>query len=61
MLLGALETWQRWRQRKSPEAKQYYKVSPRDRLLVAAAYIAIVALLALGMTETHIERDFGDV
>ena len=40
---------------------EYYKVSPRDRLLVAAAYVAIVALLAFGMTETHIERDFGDV
>ena len=61
MLFGALETWQRWRERKSPEARKYYEVSTRDRLLVAAVYIAIVALLAFGMTETHIERDFGDV
>jgi Zn-dependent protease len=61
VLLGALETWQRWRSRKSPEAQQYYEVSTRDRLLVAAAYIAIVALLAFGMTDTHIERGFGDV
>ena len=61
VLLGALETWQRWRSRKSPEAQKYYAVSTRDRLLVAAAYIAIVALLAFGMTDTHIERGFGDV
>ena len=54
-------TWQRWKRRNSPGAQEYYKVSPRNRLLVAAAYVAIVALLAFGMTETHIERDFGDV
>jgi len=61
VLFGALETWRRWRDRNSPEAREYYNVSTRDRLLVALTYIAIVALLAFGMTETHIERDFGDV
>jgi Zn-dependent protease len=61
VLFGGLELWRRWQERKSPAARQYYDVSPRNRLLVAATYIAIVALLALGMTETHIERDFGDV
>jgi Zn-dependent protease len=61
VLLGGLETWRRWRSRKSPAAQEYYKVSPRDRLLVAATYIGLIALLAFGMTETHIERDFGDV
>jgi Zn-dependent protease len=61
VLFGALETWRRWRERNSPEAREYYTVSTRDRLLVALVYIAIVALLAFGMTETHIERDFGDV
>jgi Zn-dependent protease len=60
-LLGGLETWRRWRDRKSPAAQEYYKVSPRNRLLVAATYVGLIALLALGMTETHIERDFGDV
>jgi hypothetical protein len=29
--------------------------------LVAAVYLALVVLLAFGMSETHIERDFGDV
>ena len=61
VLFGGLELWRRWRERNSPEAREYYQVSTRDRLLVAAVYIAIVALLAFGMTETHIERDFGDV
>jgi Zn-dependent protease len=61
VLFGAMETWRRWQGRKSPAAQEYYRVSPRDRLLVAAVYIALIALLTLGMAETHIERDFGDV
>ena len=61
VLFGAMETWRRWKERKSPAAQEYYKVSPRDRFLVAAVYIGLVVLLALGMSETHIERNFGDV
>jgi len=58
--VGGLETWRRWRERKSPGAAAYYEVSPRDRFLVAATYLGLIALLAFGMTETHLERDFGD-
>jgi Zn-dependent protease len=61
VLFGAMETWRRWKERKSPANREYYTVSPRNRLLVAAAYITLIALLTLGMAETHIERDFGDV
>ena len=61
VLFGAMETWRRWKERNSPEAKEYYRVSPRDRILVAAVYLALIALLTFGMAETHIERDFGDV
>ena len=61
VLFGAMETWRRWKERNSPGAREYYKVSPRDRLLVALVYVALVALLTFGMAETHIERDFGDV
>jgi Zn-dependent protease len=61
VLFGAMETWRRWKERKSPEAQEYYRVSPRDRFLVAAVYLALVVLLTVGMAETHIERDFGDV
>jgi len=60
-LLGGLETWRRWRGRNSAEAQSYYEVSPRNRILIALVYIALIALLAFGMTETHIARDFGDV
>ena len=61
VLFGAMETWRRWQERKSPEAREYYAVSPRNRLLIALTYVALVALLTYGMAETHIERNFGDV
>ena len=61
VLLGALETWRRWRERNSPEAREYYAVPGYQRLLIAAVYVALVGLLTLGMAATHIERGFGDV
>jgi len=60
LVFGAMETWRRWQDRKSPEARAYYDVPLHARLLVAATYIGLIALLALGMTETHVARNFGD-
>jgi Zn-dependent protease len=57
-LLGAMEGWRRWQTRKDPAAQEYYRVEPRHRLMIAAVYIALIALLAFGMTQTHIERHF---
>jgi Zn-dependent protease len=59
-LLGAMEGWRRWQTRNDPAAQEYYRVEPRHRLMIAAVYIGLIALLALGMTETHIVRHFGD-
>jgi Zn-dependent protease len=61
VLFGGMETWRRWRSRKSPEAQEYYRVPPHARIIVAAVYLGLAALLVLGMAETHIARDFGDV
>jgi Zn-dependent protease len=61
LLFGGMETWRRWQERKSPQAREYYRVSTRNRLLIAGVYIALAALLAVGMADTHIARDFGDV
>jgi Zn-dependent protease len=54
--LGALEAWRRWRLLRSPSPEQaaYYRVSPRNRILVGAVYVGLIAALALGMYETHI-------
>ena len=56
VLLGGLETWRRWQQRKTRSLEQaaYYRVSPRNRMLVGAVYIGLIVLLALGMHESHI-------
>jgi Zn-dependent protease len=61
LVFGGLETWRRWQQRKTRSLEQaaYYRVSSRNRLLVAAVYIGLVVLLALGMEQTHILSSAG--
>ena len=61
LLFGGFETWRRWRQRKSPEAREYHRVAPRTRFAIAGVYIGLAALLAVGMDATFLERDFDDV
>jgi Zn-dependent protease len=61
LLFGGLETWRRWRDRKSPDGRAYYDVPVHARVLVAVTFLALVALLTFGMAETHIQRNFGDV
>jgi Zn-dependent protease len=60
VLIGGLESWRRWQTRKSPEGQRYYQVSRPNRVLVALVYIGLIALLVLGMHETHLARNFGD-
>jgi Zn-dependent protease len=61
LLVGGLETWRRWKARKSgdPEQQAYYRVSPRHRALVAAVYIGLAGALAIGMDLTHVVRTLG--
>jgi Zn-dependent protease len=56
ILFGGMETWRRWKLRgtRSLEQAAYYRVSPRNRLIVGGVYIGLIALLAFGMYETHI-------
>ncbi|MCW3039638.1 MAG: peptidase [Solirubrobacterales bacterium] len=62
-VFAGLETYRRWQARKNggEEVRAYYKVSPRNRLLVAAVYLGLIALLVWGMDATHLARDFSDV
>jgi Zn-dependent protease len=62
LLLGAFETFRRWRERKtgSEGNPAYYRVRPAHRWLVAGVYIGLIALLAIGMDLTHVERTFAD-
>ena len=61
LLFGGLETWRRWKQRNTPEARAYSRVKPATRLAVAALYLGLAAALAVGMDATFLERDFSDV
>jgi Zn-dependent protease len=61
LLFGGLETWHRFKNRKSDEGRAYLNVTAATRWGVAAVYIALAAALAVGMDATFIERDFDDV
>ena len=61
VVFAGFETWRRWKQRRAGGAEQeaYYRVSPRDRALVAAVYLALIALLVIGMNATHLRPHAG--
>jgi Zn-dependent protease len=56
VVFGGLETWRRWKARKTRSLEQaaYYRVSRRNRLLVGAVYVGLIVTLALGMDAAHI-------
>jgi Zn-dependent protease len=58
VVFAAMDVHRRWKARRSgdPEAMAYYQVSPRARLMVAAVYFVLLALLVLGMDVTHLQR-----
>lgn len=62
LLLGGMETWRRWRNRRRGEEGNaaYYEVAPRSRLAVAGVYVGLIAALAVGMDATFVERTLGD-
>jgi Zn-dependent protease len=58
IILGALELWRRWQTRGHPQFERYYKVAPWQRLVVAGVYLGLAALLVVGMSATHVPRNF---
>ena len=56
LLFGGLETWRRWKQRNTPEGRAYHAIPARTRALVAAVYLGLAALLAVGVAETFFSR-----
>jgi Zn-dependent protease len=61
LIFGGLETWRRWKARNTPEGRAYHAIPGRTRVLVAVTYLGLAALLAVGVSETFLERDFSDV
>ena len=61
LLFGGMETWRRWKIRNTPEARAFHDIPGRTRALVAITYLGLAALLAVGVFETFLEKDFSDV
>ncbi len=61
VLFAGFETYRRWKLRRSRSLEQaaYYRVTPRDRWLVAAVYLGLIALLVVGMDATQLHRTLG--
>jgi Zn-dependent protease len=58
LFFAGRETYRRWKLRRAGGAQQerYYRVSRRNRILVAAVYLGLIALLVVGMDATHLAR-----
>jgi Zn-dependent protease len=55
LIMGALDVHRRWKARH--EQGEYYKVSPRNRAIVAVVYLGLIIALAVGLDLTHLARD----
>lgn len=61
LIFGGMESWRRFKQRGTPESRAFHAIPGRTRALVAVTYLGLAALLAFGVAETHLERNFDDV
>jgi Zn-dependent protease len=57
LIIGALEVWRRWQERKNPETAEYYRISRGKRVAAAAGYVILAAFLGIAMDLTHVPRD----
>ncbi|MBM2823547.1 MAG: Site-2 protease family protein [Thermoleophilia bacterium] len=55
VIIGGLDLWRRWRER--GENVRYYDLPVRQRVMVGIVYLGLVAVLALAMSATYVERD----
>ncbi|MDP9283449.1 MAG: site-2 protease family protein [Actinomycetota bacterium] len=58
LIFGGMETWRRWQSRNHPEAQEYYRVRPWQRIVIAILYFGLAAFLVFAMGQTHVPRDF---
>ena len=60
LVFAGFETYKRWKLRRAGGEQQraYYRVRPRDRALVAAVYLSLIALLVVAMHATALTRTF---
>jgi Zn-dependent protease len=56
LLFGGFESWRRFKARNTPESQAYHSIPGRTRALVAATYLGLAALLAVGVAATYFEK-----
>jgi len=56
IVLGGMETWRRWKLRRTRSLEQaaYYRVATLHRVLVGAVYIGLIVVLAVGMETAYV-------
>jgi len=59
LIMGAFDVHRRWKARHAQA--DYYKVSPRNRAIVAVVYLGLIVALAVGLDMTHVARTLSDV
>ena len=59
LLLAAFETYRRWKERKAggDATLAYYRVKPSHRVAILVVYLGLIAVCAVGMGLTFVERD----
>jgi len=58
LIIGGLEAWKRWQHRGDAALARYFRIPTWQRVAVGVTYAGLAVLLALGMSATHIEKDF---
>jgi Zn-dependent protease len=58
LLLAASELRRRWQLRRLPQMQNYYRVRPRQRLIIGLLYFGLAGALVVGMHATHVPHSF---
>jgi Zn-dependent protease len=56
LVMGGLETWHRWRDRKAGRTNEYFTVRPALRWQIGAAYALTAIICVVGMELTYLPR-----
>ncbi len=58
LLLAAFETYNRWKKRRAGDesVRRYYDVRPAHRIAILSVYLGLIAVCAIGMALTFVER-----
>ena len=57
LLFGGMQMWERWQNRHHPERQAFYKITGRQRLIVAVVYIGLAVVLGIAADLSHLQRD----